>query len=82
MCNNGFLKCQVDHYCYVKNFNYSYIILLVYIDDMLIAGPCIEYIYKLKKELSKEFSMKYLGAMKQILGMRISKDKVSRTLKL
>ena len=40
------------------------IILLLYVDDMLIAGACREEIDKLKKELSREFSMKNLGAAK------------------
>ncbi|RVX19178.1 Retrovirus-related Pol polyprotein from transposon TNT 1-94 [Vitis vinifera] len=34
----GFKRCEVDHYCYVKSFDNSYIILLLYVDDMLIAG--------------------------------------------
>ena len=50
MCNNGFLKCQVVYCCYVKKFDNSYIILLLYVDDMLIAGACIEEIDKLKKK--------------------------------
>ncbi|KAL6312513.1 hypothetical protein AAG906_033332 [Vitis piasezkii] len=30
----GFKGCEVDHYCYVKSFDNSYIILLLYMDDM------------------------------------------------
>ncbi|RVW48051.1 Retrovirus-related Pol polyprotein from transposon TNT 1-94 [Vitis vinifera] len=36
----------------------------------------------LKKQLSKQFAMKDLGAAKQILGMRIIRDKANGTLKL
>ena len=64
MSNNGYLWCQADHCCYVKRFDNSYIILLLYVDDMLIAGAGIEEIEKLKIELSKEFSIKNLGAAK------------------
>ena len=42
---------------------------------MLIAGFSIE-------QLSKQFAMKYLGAAKKILGMRIIRDKANGTLKL
>ena len=48
----------------------------------LIAGSGIEKINNLKKQLSKQFAMKDLGAAKQILGMRIIRDKVNGTLKL
>ena len=78
----GFKRCEVDHYCYVKFFDNSYIILLLYVDDMLIARSSIEEINNLKRQLSKQFVMKDLGAAKQILGMRIISDKTNGTLKL
>ena len=77
-----FKRCEADHYCYVKSFDNSYIILLLYVDDMLIAGSSIEEINNLKKLLSKQFAMKDFGAAKQILGMRIIRDKTNGTLKL
>ena len=78
----GFKRCEADHCCYVKSFDNSYIILLLYVDDMLIAGSSIEKINNLKKQLSKQFTMKDLGAVKQIVGMRIIRDKANGTLKL
>ena len=78
----GFKRCEVDHCCYVKSFDNSYIILLLYVDDMLITGSSIEEINNLKKQLSKQFAMKDLEAAKQILGMRIIRDKTNGTLKL
>ncbi|XP_075494914.1 uncharacterized protein LOC142532523 [Primulina tabacum] len=51
---------MADHCCYVKLDGY-YIILLIYVDDMLVAGACLEEIDKLGKELSKEFALKDLG---------------------
>ncbi|KAE8693764.1 putative galacturonosyltransferase-like 4 [Hibiscus syriacus] len=38
MSSSGFTRCQADHYCYIKRFDNSFIILLLYIDDMLVAG--------------------------------------------
>jgi len=49
---------------------------------MLIAGVNMEDINKLKNQLSKQFPMKDLGIAKQILGMRIVKDKVNSILKI
>ena len=77
-----FKRCEAYHCCYVKFFENSYIILQLYVDDMLIAGSCIEKINNLKKQLSKQFAMKDLGAAKQIFGMRIIRDKANGTLKL
>ena len=78
----GFKRCKTDHCCYVKSFDNSYIILLLYMDDMLIVESSIEEIHNLKKQLSKQFAMKDLGAAKQIIGMRIIKDKANGILKL
>ncbi|KAL5819203.1 hypothetical protein ACOSQ4_023045 [Xanthoceras sorbifolium] len=82
MSNSGFTRCQADHCCYIKRFDNSFIILLLYVDDMLVAGSDMQEIMNLKRELSKQFAMKDLGAAKQILGMRIKRDTKSGTLLL
>ncbi|XP_060182496.1 wall-associated receptor kinase 5-like [Lycium barbarum] len=70
-----FSRCEADHCCYFKKFEDSYMILLLYVDDMLIVGANLQEIDRLKKGLSEEFAMKDLGAAKQILGMRIDRSK-------
>ena len=54
--------------------NIRYIILLLYVDDMLVVGYNMQDINVLKRKLAKSFAMKDLGAAKQILGMRITRD--------
>ncbi|GJY00977.1 retrovirus-related pol polyprotein from transposon TNT 1-94, partial [Tanacetum coccineum] len=47
---------------YFKRFgNNDFIILLLYVDDMLVAGPNKDRINKLKAQLNREFEMKDLG---------------------
>ncbi|KAE8688563.1 Retrovirus-related Pol polyprotein from transposon TNT 1-94 [Hibiscus syriacus] len=82
MSSSGFTRCQADHCCYIKRFDNSFIILLLYVDDMLVAGSDMQDIINLKQKLSKQFAMKDLGATKQILGMRIKRDTNSGTLML
>ncbi|KAE8689304.1 paired amphipathic helix protein Sin3-like 3-like [Hibiscus syriacus] len=82
MSSSGFTRCKADHYCYIKRFGNSFIILLLYVDDMLVAGSDMQKIINLKQKLSKQFAMKDLGAAKQILGMRIKRDTKSETLML
>ena len=60
----GLKRCEANHCSYVKSFDNTYIILLLYVDDMLIARSSIEEINNLKKQLSKQFVMKDLGAAK------------------
>ena len=81
MRNSGFNRCE-DHCCYVKKYVDSYIILALYVDDMLIVGANMAEIDRLKKQLLENFEMKDLGPAKQILGMRISRDRSKGILNL
>ena len=56
--------------------------LLLYVDDMLIAGKSKEEIRTVKAWLNNEFEMKDLGPTKKILGMEIQKDRVVEGLSL
>jgi len=75
MINIEFTRLQADYCCYSKWFENSYIILLLYVDDMLVAGSSMKEIVNLKAKLAKEFSMKNLGPTKKILGMRINSER-------
>ena len=69
-------KTFSDHCVFFKKFpNEKYIILLLYVDDMLIVGHDKNDLQSLKRELSKSFAMKDLGPAKQILGMKIVCDR-------
>ena len=76
MVEHEYDRTASDHCVFVKKFsNGEFIILLLYMDDMLIVGRDTCKINKLKKELSKSFEMKDLGPTSQILGIKISRDK-------
>ena len=83
MITNEFVRCQSDHCVYVKKTtNGNYVILLLYVDDMLVAGSSMQDIVDLKKKLANAFEMKDLGEAKQILGMKITRDKQNHLLRL
>ena len=81
MTEQGYDRCHSDHCVYFKRLdNGIYIILLLYVDDMLIAGSNMQDLNMLKRKLAKSFSMKDLGVAKQILGMRIARDEKNHKL--
>ena len=64
---------------YVKKFDSDdFIILLIYINDMVIVGRDKFKIENLKKELSKSFDIKDLGSGRIILEMKISRDRKTK----
>ena len=59
MMSHEYTKTDADHCVYVKTFRgNTFIILLLYVDDMLIVGQDEDMIGDLKKELSKSFDIK------------------------
>ena len=81
MGEQGYKKTTSDHCVFVKMFgDDDFIILLLYVDDMLIVGRNVSRINNLKKELNKFFAMKDLGPAKQILGLKIARDRVAKKI--
>ena len=81
MIQIGYRRCEYDCCVYVKSLDDgSFIFLLLYVDDMLIAAKNMHDVIALKALLSQEFDMKDLGAAKKILGMEIHRDRGSRKL--
>ena len=85
MCSYGFKRSVFDPCIYLKkvsNENFPLIILVLYVDDMLIAARDKLEVDKLKAQLSQEFKMKDLGPSKKILRMKIHRDKKIVKLRL
>ena len=81
MMIHGYSRTSSDHCVFTRKFsNDDFIILLLYVDDMLIIGHDSSKIDRLKRALNKSFAMKDLGSAKQILGMKISRDRKNRKL--
>ena len=58
----------------------DFLILLLYVDDMLIVGRDQAKIRMLKTALNRKFAMKDLGPARQILGMHIIRDRSKKQL--
>ncbi|KAG9446257.1 hypothetical protein H6P81_012385 [Aristolochia fimbriata] len=81
MLDIGFARSNADHCVYLQRFNDGdYIILTLYVDDMLVAGTNMKKIDDLKKRLANQFLMKDLGEAKQLLGTQITRDKKKKKL--
>ncbi|MDV3193945.1 MAG: reverse transcriptase domain-containing protein, partial [Sweet potato little leaf phytoplasma] len=77
----GFSKSPYDSCVYRKYVSKDvFILVLLYVDDILIASADKLEIMKLKTSLSREFDMKNLGAAKKILGMELLRDRSRNTL--
>lgn len=76
MLRVGYTRCDHDHCAYFRVLDDGlFVLLMLYVDDMLIACRDMSRITELKVELSREFDMKDLGAAQKILGMEIRRDR-------
>jgi len=75
MVRKNFIRTKYYHRVYFKILRSIFIILVLYVDNMLIASKSMEEINRLKAQLSRSFDMKDLGVEKHILGMEIHREK-------
>ena len=62
MVSHGYRRTAANRCVYICKFgNGKFIILLLYVDDMLIVGHDSKIIDRLKRDMSKTFDMKDLG---------------------
>lgn len=57
----GFIQSPSDPCLFTKGDDQTFLGLIVYVDDVLIAGPSLDLITELKDYLHKEFTIKDLG---------------------
>uniref|UniRef100_A0A5B6ZAJ2 Putative retrotransposon protein, Ty1-copia sub-class n=1 Tax=Davidia involucrata TaxID=16924 RepID=A0A5B6ZAJ2_DAVIN len=81
MMNQRYTRSQFDHCVYFRKLqDGSFIYLLLYVNDILIASKSKVEIDRLKAQLSSEFEMKDLGEAKKIIGMEIKRDRMKGTV--
>ena len=71
--SNGFRINECDKYVYIKDTANGYVIVCLYVDDMIIIVSNNDIIKATKRMLTSEFDMKDLGVADVILGMKISR---------
>ena len=76
----GFVRSKSDHCIYFKSNGDDFMVIALYVDDMLFISKGKGLIAKLKSQLSIKFEMKDLGAARHILGMEIIRDRQNRKL--
>ena len=80
--SNDFMMIDEDHCVYTKRDKDKFIILSLYMDDILIAGNDKEFLKGIKGCLSSNFQMKDMGGAAHILGVKISRNRSKKLLSL
>ena len=73
---------EEGHCVYVKQSEGSFIILSLYVNDILLAGNDTKMIITTKAWLSSNFEMKDMGEADYIIGVKILRDHSKKLLGL
>jgi len=64
-----------DHSLFINSSERSFIAILVYVDDIILAGNDKEEIDRIREALNKIFKTKDLGDLKYFLGLEVARSK-------
>ena len=71
----GFKENVSDQCIYLKMSGSNFIILVLYVDDILLASNCVKILNETKQVLNNHFDMKDLGDAFFVLGIQIHHDR-------
>ena len=73
--SEGFSRSESDNCVYVKVTDTSVTILIIWVDDIIIASSSAECLAEVKQKLSSRFKMKDLGVLSWFLGIEFTCEK-------
>ena len=76
----GFVRSKLEHAVYKRSNKNSFLIVGVYVDDLIISGPNADDITQFKQEMRKKFSMSDLGLLSYYLGIEVKQGDGGITL--
>lgn len=71
----GFVKSAADKNLYILKHGESYLLLLVYVDDVLLASNSTELLDKVKGQFNNKFDMSDMGQPAYMLGVQIWRER-------
>lgn len=70
----GFRQSRADHSLFIFKQGHVYVAVLIYVDDVILAGNNEVKIQELKIYLDRKFSIKDLGPLKYFLGIEVARS--------
>lgn len=80
LIETGYVQSKSDYSLFTKNTTTGLTCILVYVDDLVLAGDDFNEIRSIKQHLDALFSIKDLGTLKFFLGIEVARSKQGITL--
>ena len=84
---NGYEKSTADPCIYIKSVvsasgKINFVIIAIYVDDMIFLSNNVEMLKKKKAAIAKRFKVEDLGEIHHVLGMTVTRNRRLRTLSI
>lgn len=80
LIKQGFQQSKRNYSLFTRGKDSSFIVLLVYVDDVIITSNDTQGIVKLKQDIDKAFTIKYLEELRYFLGVEVSRSSTGAIL--
>jgi len=75
LVQQNYTQASADHFLFTKQTDSSFTILLVYVNDIILAGNSLYEFHHIKYILQSSFKIKDLGQLKYFLGLEVAHSK-------
>lgn len=70
----GFTRCPLEHVVYRRGGDKDFLLIGVYVDDLIITGACTNEIKSFKSQMQQLFKISDLGLLSYYLGVEVSQS--------
>ncbi|KAK2399633.1 putative mitochondrial protein [Trifolium repens] len=75
LVREGYKQSNSDYSLFTLSHKDNFTALLIYVDDIILSGTCLEEIQRIKSILDSSFKIKDLGTVKYFLGLEVAHSK-------
>jgi len=75
LLQHQYVQASSNHSLFLKKTDQSFIVLLVYVDDIILTGDSLSEFHHIKSILDDLFKIKDLGQLKYFLGIEVAHSK-------
>jgi len=75
LISHGYHYSQSDHSLFIKSSGDHITVLLIYVDDVVLAGDNVQEISNITDQLHKHFHIKNLGNLTYFLGLEVARSR-------
>ena len=74
LCNDGFKRNDADHCVYKKDEHSGTVLVIIWVDDLIIAASDMTLLNQFKNNMKDSFKMKDLGEISYFLGIDFTRE--------